>query len=101
MITTARQPIFQSDVVGPITYNYSNPQFLDLSSFMVPCTPLPTGFDGTAFTCTPGTRHFGNEGIILLVGPAFRQMDFSMAGKDTHLTERLKMELPPSLYKFP
>ncbi|MGB2678787.1 MAG: TonB-dependent receptor [Candidatus Acidiferrum sp.] len=88
------------DVVGPITYNYSNPaQFLDLSSFMVPCTPLPTGFDGTAFTCTPGTRHFGNEGRNSLVGPAFRQMDFSIF-KDTHLTERLKMELRFEAYNI-
>ena len=41
MITTGSATYFSKpDVVGPITYNYSNPaQFLDLSSFMVPCAP--------------------------------------------------------------
>jgi len=88
------------DVVGPITYNYSNPaQFLDLSSFAAPCTPLATGFDGTAATCTPGTRHFGNEGRNSLLGPAFRQMDFSIF-KSTNITERLKMELRFEAYNL-
>src|SRR5262249_42262796 len=48
------------DVVGPIVYNRKDPnQFLDLSSFMVPCTPNGA-FDGSADGCTPGTRHFGD-----------------------------------------
>jgi outer membrane receptor protein involved in Fe transport len=91
------------DVVGPIKYNYSDPtQFLDLSSFAAPCTPVLVSpspgspavpaFDGTAGTCQVGTRHFGNEGRNSLVGPAFRQMDFSVF-KNTNVTERLKLEL--------
>ncbi|HXR32817.1 MAG TPA: TonB-dependent receptor [Verrucomicrobiae bacterium] len=88
------------DIVGPITYNYSNPaQFLDLSSFAAPCTPLSTGFDGSAASCTPGTRHFGNEGRNSLIGPAFRQMDFSIF-KNTKITERLKLELRFEAYNL-
>jgi outer membrane receptor protein involved in Fe transport len=90
------------DIVGPIKYNYSDPtQFLDLSSFMVPCTPLP-GFNGFASGsqgCEPGTRHFGNEGRNSLIGPAFREMDFSIF-KKTSITERLKMELRFEAYNL-
>jgi outer membrane receptor protein involved in Fe transport len=92
------------DIVGPIKYNYSDPtQFLDLSSFMVPCTPSVVNgspaFDGYANTCQPGTRHFGDEGRNSLVGPAFRQMDFSIV-KKTSITERLKMELRFEAYNL-
>jgi len=81
------------DVIGPIKYNHSDPtHFLDLSSFAVPCTPVATGFAGGASSCTPGTRHFGNEGRNSLVGPTFRQLDFSIF-KNTSITERLKLEL--------
>jgi len=90
------------DVVGPIKYNYSDPtHFLDLSSFAVPCTPLP-GFNGGASGpsgCIPGTRHFGNEGRNSLIGPAFREVDFSVF-KKTSLTERLKMELRFEAYNL-
>ncbi len=88
------------DIVGPIKYNYSDPaHFLDLSSFAAPCTPLSSGFDGTASTCTPGTRHFGNEGRNSLIGPAFREVDFSIF-KKTSLTERVKMELRLEAYNL-
>ncbi len=90
------------DVIGPIKYNYSDPtHFLDLSSFMVPCTPLP-GFNGLAYGpngCVPGTRHFGDEGRNSLVGPPFRQLDFSIY-KNTNLTERLKLELRFEFYNL-
>ena len=88
------------DIVGPVKYNYSDPtHFLDLSSFAAPCTPLPSGFDGTASSCIPGTRHFGNEGRNSLIGPAFREVDFSIF-KKTNLTERLKMELRFEAYNL-
>ena len=90
------------DVVGPIKYNYSDPtQFLLLSSFAVPCTPLP-GFAGSAYGpsgCEPGTRHFGNEGRNSLVGPPFRQLDFSIF-KNTNITERVKLELRFEFYNL-
>jgi carboxypeptidase family protein len=81
------------DVIGPVHYNYSDPNnFLSLTSFAVPCTPDPTvSFDG-ATNCIPGTRHFGNEGRNSLIGPNFRQFDFTVF-KTTAITERLKMEL--------
>jgi hypothetical protein len=80
------------DVVGSIKFNYSDPNnFLDMRSFTVPCTPGP-GFDGSAATCVPGTRHFGNLGRNSLLGPNFRQFDFSIF-KITSITERVKLEL--------
>ena len=86
------------DVVGPIKYNYSDPNnFLDLSSFAVPCTY--SGTDGFADSCAPGTRHFGNLGRNSLVGPPFRQLDFSIF-KNTNITERLKLELRFEAYNL-
>src|SRR5208337_3214831 len=88
------------DVVGPIHYNYSDPNnFLDLSAFAAPCTPMAGGFDGTVGTCVPGTRHFGNLGRNALLGPNYRQFDFSLY-KNTSITERLKMELRFEAYNL-
>jgi hypothetical protein len=88
------------DVVGPVKYNYSDPtHFLLLSSFAVPCTPRASGFDGTAHSCVAGTRHFGDEGRNSLVGPPFRQLDFSIF-KNTNITERLKLELRFEFYNL-
>src|SRR5882724_9775771 len=88
------------DVVGPIVYHQRDPNnFLDLSAFMVPCTPIASGFDGTALSCTRGTRHFGNLGRNSLIGPNFRQLDFSIF-KITPITERLKMELRFEAYNL-
>ena len=85
----------------PFQLNYT--QFLDLSSFAVPCTPITVGgspaFDGTTGTCVPGTRHFGSLGRNSLIGPNFRQFDFSIY-KDTHLTERLVMQLRFEAYNL-
>jgi len=88
------------DVVGRIVYHQRDPNnFLDLSAFAVPCTPIASGFDGTASTCVPGTRHFGNLGRNSLLGPNFRQFDFSIF-KNTPITERLKMELRFEAYNL-
>jgi hypothetical protein len=88
------------DVVGPIRYNYSDPNnFLDLTSFAAPCTPVATGFTGSASSCVPGTRHFGNLGRNALLGPNYRQFDFSLY-KNTSLTERVKMELRFEAYNL-
>src|SRR3984885_12309811 len=85
------------DVVGPIQYNHSDPfNFLNLTSFAVPCTLV----GGTAATnCVTGSFHFGNEGRNSLVGPNFRQFDLSIF-KNTAITERLKLELRVEAYNL-
>lgn len=88
------------DVIGPLQYNFSDPlHFLNLSSFAVPCTPVASGFDGLATSCVPGTRHFGDEGRNSLIGPPFRELDFSIF-KNTNITERLKLELRFEAYNL-
>jgi hypothetical protein len=88
------------DVVGPIHYNSNDPtQFLDLTSFAIPCTYPAAGGTGFANSCIPGTRHFGNEGRNSLIGPHFRQFDFSIF-KDTAITERIKLELRFEAYNL-
>ena len=84
------------DVVGPIHYNTSDPRnFLDLTSFAVPCTfdGAGTSAQNCVFSATTGnSMHFGNEGRNSLRGPTFRQFDFSIV-KDTKLTEHLNLQL--------
>jgi outer membrane receptor protein involved in Fe transport len=91
------------DVVGPIHYSSDPRNFLDLTSFAVPCTPeaatSATPFDSSASTCVPGSRHFGSEGRNSLIGPNFRQFDFSIF-KNTAITERLKLELRFEAYNL-
>lgn len=88
------------DVVGPIKYNQNDPNnYFSLTSFAVSCTPVATGFTGLDTSCVPGTRHFGNEGRNSLIGPHFRQFDFSIF-KNTQLTERLKLELRFETYNL-
>jgi hypothetical protein len=83
------------DVVGPIVYNKRNPfNYLDLSSFAIPCTvdPSVTVAGGVASDCQIGTRHFGNMGRNSLSGPTFKEWNFSIY-KKTNLTESLNMKL--------
>ncbi len=104
------------DVVGKVVYHPRDPNnFLDLTSFAVPCTLA----GGTAATncqlINPATgaicsgsvigpncinsMHFGNEGRNSLIGPNFRQLDFSIF-KDTQINERLKLELRFEAYNL-
>jgi len=97
------------DVVGPIVYHQSDPNnYLQLTSFAVPCTldglgtaagnclsinpANPAQNCDANFTGCKNTMHFGSEGRNSLIGPHFRQFDFSLF-KRTQLTERLNMEL--------
>ena len=94
------------DVVGPITYNYSDPNnFLNLSSFAMPCTIQPNiangtnPFTGGAADCIPGTRHFGNLGRNALQGPPFKQWDLAIY-KGTQITERLNLQLRAEFFNL-
>ncbi len=86
------------DVVAPIQYNYGNPaEFLNLSSFAIPCTLNGLGTDTT--DCVPGTRHFGSEGRNSLLGPNYRDLDFAIS-KMTPITERLKVQFRTDFYNI-
>jgi len=99
----AGEGIDRPDVVGPIVYHKSDPMnFVDLSSFAVPCSLTASAIaspTGTASDCVPGTRHFGNERRNSLVGPAFKNWDFALY-KDTALTERLNMQLRAEFFNI-
>lgn len=104
------------DVVGPLVYHQNDPNnFLQLTSFSVPCT-----FDGfgnaatncalinpaTGATCTTiavptciNSMHFGSEGRNSLLGPHFRQFDFSIY-KKTPIGEHVNMELRFEAYNL-
>jgi len=87
------------DVVGPIVYNYHDPSnFLDLSSFAMPCTNNGT-ISGAAGDCVPGTRHYGNLGRNALQGPPFKQWDLAIY-KDTKITERLSVQLRADFFNI-
>ena len=86
------------DVVGPIKYDFRNPfNFLDLSSFAIPCTVQ--SLSGTAADCVPGTRHYGNEGRNSLHGPSFKEWNFALY-KTTSLTERVTMQLRADFFNI-
>ncbi len=89
------------DVVGPIVYHKRDPfNFLDLSSFAIPCTVIDATHGGTAngfaSDCAlPSSglydRHFGNLGRNALSGPTFKEWNFSIY-KKTAITERVSMK---------
>jgi Carboxypeptidase regulatory-like domain/TonB-dependent Receptor Plug Domain len=87
------------DVVGPITYHPRNPfNFLDLSSFAIPCT-VSGAASGAASDCTIGTRHYGNEGRNSLHGPTFKEWNFALY-KTTAFTERFSMQLRADFFNI-
>jgi outer membrane receptor protein involved in Fe transport len=80
------------DVVGPIRYGGPG-NFLDLTSFQVPCTfGNDTSIsDSGDSNCQAGTRHFGNLGRNSLRGPSFKEVNFSIF-KNTAITERVILQ---------
>jgi hypothetical protein len=94
------------DVVGPIKYRPRDPlNYVDLSSFAIPCTIQPTIVanpslaTGFASDCVPGTRHFGNEGRDSLHGPTFKEWNFALY-KTTAITERFTMQLRADFFNI-
>jgi len=103
------------DVVGPIVYHQNDPNnFLQLSSFAVPCTFDGLGTAATncelinpstgaqCFAIGPGcinSMHFGSLGRNSLIGPHFRQFDFSIF-KKTPIGEHVTMELRFEAYNL-
>jgi hypothetical protein len=96
------------DVVGPIVYNKHNPgQFLQLSSFAMPCLIPTTGpnlinqsnLSGFASDCQPGTRHYGSLGRNVLSGPTYKQWDLAIY-KNTAITEHVNMQLRAEFFNI-
>jgi len=89
------------DQVGPIVYHKNNPfNFVDLSSFAIPCTVDPTlGANGAASDCVIGTRHFGNLGRNSLSGPTFKEWNFAVY-KTTNITERVSLQLRADIFNM-
>jgi hypothetical protein len=91
------------DVVGPIRYHPHAPlNFVDLSSFAIPCTLTTYAManpTGTEQDCVPGTRHFGNMRRNSLHGPSFKELNFAIY-KTTAITERLNMQFRADFFNL-
>lgn len=87
------------DLVGDPYAGTGGPdRFLNLAAFRVPCTLDPAG-TGSAADCLPGTQHFGSLGRNSLIGPGYRNFDFSIF-KTTALTERIKLQLRAEIFNL-
>ena len=85
------------DLVGDPYAGTKGPDaFLNLSAFRVPCRLDPSG-DGSAASCIPGTQHFGSLGRNSLIGPGYRNFDFSIF-KTTAITEKVKLQLRAEIF---
>jgi hypothetical protein len=89
------------DVVGPVRYGSSPANYLDLTSFAVPCTFGNTTAISSSgdSNCLAGTRHFGNLGRNQLTGPTFKEFNFSVF-KDTQLTEHVQLQLRAEFFNL-
>jgi hypothetical protein len=91
------------DVVGPIVYHPHSPlNFVDLSSFAIPCdltVAAQSNPTNTAADCVPGTRHFGNMGRNALRGPSFKEWNFAIY-KTTNFTERFQMQFRADFFNI-
>ena len=82
------------DLVGDPYEGTGGPdRFLNLSAFKVPCTLDESG------SCIPGSYHFGSLGRNSLIGPGYRNVDFSVF-KTTKLTERVSLQLRAEVFNI-
>jgi hypothetical protein len=89
------------DVVGPIQYGSAPFNFLNLTSFQVPCTfgnTTAVSSSGDS-NCLAGSRHFGDLGRNQLVASNFEEWNFSVF-KITPITERVELQLRVEFYNF-
>jgi hypothetical protein len=87
-----------ADIIGPIVYHKRDPSnFLDLSSFAIPCTVNVASAGAVATDCMPGTRHFGNLGRNSLRGPAFKQWDLAVY-KSFNVTEHAVLQVRAEIF---
>ncbi|HEY5175591.1 MAG TPA: hypothetical protein VII95_08515, partial [Terriglobales bacterium] len=89
------------DIVGPVQYGSAPNSFLNLTNFQVPCTfgnTTATSSTGDS-NCLAGTRHFGNLGRNSLIGPSFKEFNFSVF-KDTPITERVNLQLRAEFFNL-
>jgi hypothetical protein len=92
------------DVVGPIKYSPRNPyNYLDLSSFAIPCTVSDATdggiANGFASDCVAGTRHYGNQRRDSLHGPAFKEWNFAIY-KTTAITDKVSLQLRADFFNI-
>jgi len=82
------------DLVGdPFAGTHTPDSFLNLAAFKVPCTLDAAG------DCVAGTQHFGSLGRNALVGPHYRNFDFSVV-KNNDLGERVKMQIRMDIFNL-
>jgi len=89
------------DVVGPIRYGSAPFNFIDLTSFQVPCTfgnSTANSASGDS-NCGAGTRHFGDLGRNSLRGPSFKEFNFSVF-KNTAITERVNLQIRAEFFNL-
>jgi hypothetical protein len=82
------------DLVGnPFAGTRTPDSFLNLAAFKVPCTLDIAG------NCIAGTQHFGSLGRNALVGPHYRNFDFSLV-KNNNLGERVKLQIRMDIFNL-
>lgn len=89
------------DVVGPIQYGRPPFNFINLTSFQVPCTFGNTTANSSSgdSNCLAGTRHFGDMGRNSLRAPSFKEWNFSVF-KDTAINERVNLQLRAEFFNL-
>lgn len=89
------------DIVGPVSYGKLPDNFIDLTSFQVPCTfgnPTASTSSGDS-NCQAGSRHFGNLGRNSLRGPSFKELNGAIY-KNTAITERVVLQLRAEFFNI-
>jgi hypothetical protein len=89
------------DVVGPIQYGSAPYNFLNLTSFQVPCTFGNTTASSASgdSNCLTGSRHFGDMGRNSLRATTFKEWNFSVF-KSTPITERVELQLRAEFFNL-